>query len=329
MEIHDSVISGNRATDGSGGGMSFYRTTGALEIVDTTISGNTAEGGGGGGAYFYSQEKLNAGEVTVRNTTIAGNTAAYFGGGLYVSSFGVPFHVFNSTISGNTAGAGSQGFGEGGGINFNGHYGLDLTQDTITNNTGQTFAGLYLIAGRETAAASGKATRHAEAAARRGARTRATHAAASKERGARQEPGAGVPSAQATRYAADGETNSTATIIAGNAGTDVGPGSTVHSDHSLFGTVSSGTAVDDEGGTLIGADPELEPLADNGGPTETHALLGTSPAIDAGLVVEPPFPGNEFDQRGSPFDRVENGVSDIGAYEAQLEEIIIAPRFTG
>ena len=32
---------------------------------------------------------------------------------------------------------------------------------------------------------------------------------------------------------------------------------------------------------LIGADAQLGPLADNGGPTLTHALLPGSPAIDA------------------------------------------------
>jgi hypothetical protein len=66
---------------------------------------------------------------------------------------------------------------------------------------------------------------------------------------------------------------------------------------------------------LIGGDAMLGPLADNGGPTLTHALMPGSPAIDAGdpSIASPP----EFDQRGSGFDRVSGGRIDIGAYEVQ------------
>jgi hypothetical protein len=81
----------------------------------------------------------------------------------------------------------------------------------------------------------------------------------------------------------------------------------------------------DEFGNFIGGsahgpiDPLLAPLADNGGPTPTHALLPGSPAIGAG---DPGFtPGLsgalEFDQRGAPFTRLSGARIDIGAYEAQ------------
>ena len=56
-------------------------------------------------------------------------------------------------------------------------------------------------------------------------------------------------------------------------------------------------------------DPQLEPLADNGGPTSTMALAGASPAIDAGVEQGCPT----TDQRGEP--RV--GGCDSGAFEAQ------------
>lgn len=55
------------------------------------------------------------------------------------------------------------------------------------------------------------------------------------------------------------------------------------------------------------ADPMLQALADNGGPTPTMALSAGSPAIDAGTGCP------EFDQRGEP--RV--GPCDSGAFEAQ------------
>jgi CSLREA domain-containing protein len=65
-------------------------------------------------------------------------------------------------------------------------------------------------------------------------------------------------------------------------------------------------------------DPGLGPLADNGGPTMTHALLAGSPAIDAGHpYVFPPT-----DQRGvtRPQDGTYDGTaySDIGAFELSV-----------
>jgi hypothetical protein len=74
-----------------------------------------------------------------------------------------------------------------------------------------------------------------------------------------------------------------------------------------------------DGPRIIGTDPMLGPLADNGGRTQTHALLAGSPAIDAGElgIANPPM----FDQRGPGFPRIVDGngdtfsVIDIGAYE--------------
>jgi predicted outer membrane repeat protein len=63
-------------------------------------------------------------------------------------------------------------------------------------------------------------------------------------------------------------------------------------------------------GDLTG-DPMLGPLADNGGPTLTHALLSGSTAIDAGTDDL----GFEYDQRGAGFHRVNGAAADIGAFE--------------
>lgn len=62
----------------------------------------------------------------------------------------------------------------------------------------------------------------------------------------------------------------------------------------------------------VTADPQLLPLGDYGGPTQTHALAATSPAIDKGsntaLLTT--------DQRGAGFARAfPAGKPDIGAYE--------------
>ena len=60
-------------------------------------------------------------------------------------------------------------------------------------------------------------------------------------------------------------------------------------------------------------DARLGELQDNGGTTETIALLDDSPAIDAGSN-----PNNlSTDQRGEGFDRTVGGGTDIGAFEVQ------------
>jgi hypothetical protein len=65
----------------------------------------------------------------------------------------------------------------------------------------------------------------------------------------------------------------------------------------------------------------LDTFGDNGGLTQTVALLTGSPALDAGTnTVALP----EFDQRGTGFDRIAGGGVDIGAFELQNQ----APVFT-
>jgi hypothetical protein len=62
-------------------------------------------------------------------------------------------------------------------------------------------------------------------------------------------------------------------------------------------------------GSMNNTPPLLSPLADNGGPTRTIALLPGSPAIDAGNTAAAPI----MDQRGFP--RPAGAEADIGAFE--------------
>jgi hypothetical protein len=76
-------------------------------------------------------------------------------------------------------------------------------------------------------------------------------------------------------------------------------------------------------GNIIGEDPRLSVLLDNGGPTKTHALRLGSPAIDAGeddLAVDPDGNPLATDQRGAwrRWYQV-----DMGAYE--LINLRLAP----
>jgi hypothetical protein len=65
-------------------------------------------------------------------------------------------------------------------------------------------------------------------------------------------------------------------------------------------------------GDLRNTDPKLGPLADNGGLTQTQALLPGSPAIDAGSTDCPP---PATDQRG--VSRPQGPACDIGAFELE------------
>lgn len=78
--------------------------------------------------------------------------------------------------------------------------------------------------------------------------------------------------------------------------------------------------------TIVGVDPQVAPLANNGGtvagaaghattgPLKTHALYVGSPALNTGNNNE----GFEFDERGTGFPRVTGPAADIGAYEGSV-----------
>jgi hypothetical protein len=81
--------------------------------------------------------------------------------------------------------------------------------------------------------------------------------------------------------------------------------------HNLILGTNGWTKVGYNNTDLLGVDPMLGPLQDNGGPTWTHALLPGSPAIDAGDPTGAPAD----DQRGVP--RPQGPGIDIGAFEYQ------------
>jgi predicted outer membrane repeat protein len=112
------------------------------------------------------------------------------------------------------------------------------------------------------------------------------------------------------------------TLIAGNTGTSPdleNSGFGLTASYSLIGSSTGhGITTDPTTGNQVGVDPKLGPLADNGGPTRTHALLAGSPAIDKATNTGCPA----TDQRGVTRPQPAGGVCDIGAYEAQPGDLI-------
>lgn len=117
------------------------------------------------------------------------------------------------------------------------------------------------------------------------------------------------------------------TIVASNAspsGADsadiVGFGVSIQSESENDLVIASNLTLPPD---TITADPQLQALADNGGPTSTLALPASSPAVDTG--ANPADLAN--DQRGPGYARVAGAGPDIGAYERQLVDEIFANGF--
>jgi hypothetical protein len=105
--------------------------------------------------------------------------------------------------------------------------------------------------------------------------------------------------------------------VAGNASAT--PDLVVNAGSAAFGNSLLGSALAAAytgNGNVFSDSPGLAALANHGGTTETMALLGGSPAVDAGsnaLAVNAASQPLTTDQRGSP--RIVNGAVDIGAFE--------------
>lgn len=115
-------------------------------------------------------------------------------------------------------------------------------------------------------------------------------------------------------------------IIADNLA-DTGPdefrvGGTLTISHSLVRRDSVPAVSPVINGNVIGVDPLLGPLQDNGGPTPTQGLFTGSPAIDAGNNALIP-PGSVSDQRGPGFPRIVYGTVDMGAVEAPERPVLV------
>ena len=155
FSMTDSLVDGNNALNGSGGGISINNKGAEISISGSTISNNHAEhpeswGGFGGGIdaangiLSVTNSKItgntaNSGggmrtgeNVTIQNTEISDNNVKYNGAGIYN---GGNLTMESGTISGNTAGK------LGGGVFNPGHF--EMNGGSITGNKAESGGGIY------------------------------------------------------------------------------------------------------------------------------------------------------------------------------------------
>jgi hypothetical protein len=254
-----------------GGGI--YNTGSAtLTVSGCNLNGDSASSNGGG---IY-----NFGTLTVSQSTLARDSASIFGGGIY--TLPGKLTVIASTLSSNFS-------NYGGGI-YSGNGLTTLTNCTFSGNRallqGQ---GGGLFVGRSATL---------------------TNCTFSLNQGY----GGGI-------YVNGpyGILNLTNTILAANNGTGADIyGHVALADHNLVGNgaFSSGI-VNGVNGNIVGGNghpvinPLLGPLQNNGGPTQTMALLAGSPAIGHADNSKAP----KTDQRGLPRIEELGETTDIGAFE--------------
>jgi|GEM_PF-1554402 len=281
LTITNSTVSGNFNTSyGYGGGIS--NSGGTATITNSLITNNTALFNGGGLHNDYE------GTLTVVDSTIRDNTAMGGGGGISNSQGNVA--IIRSTISGNFAGGNN--FGRGGGVQNLLSGVTTITNSTISqNSTDAAGGGIFNTLGGSLTITSSTIS------------------------GNSADGGGGI-------YNQDDSLSIINTIVAGNlspGGSDV-RGAVSSQGHNLIGdtTESSGWLTSDlTGNANAPLNPLLGPLQNNGGPTQTMALLSGSPAIDAGVII----PGLTTDQRGFP--RPQGAAPDIGAYESPAYQFSI------
>jgi hypothetical protein len=326
LTILDSVISDSRSGFeieppelGCGGNVGFFGTGGGtLRIADSTLTGGVTGGGGPsggnlcmfqGGKLVLERSTLSGGTAdqggglfvdslteasTISFSTISGNQANESGGGVFSSSLKATLTIDSSTISGNTTGR-STAFGPGGGIFSDGD--LQIINSTISSNhASRSGGGIYfngfgnnpLLLRLTTVSNNTAGVEGGSILASLVAVTRLDHSIVAN----------GVPQDLASEGA---------------------PPPTIMADYSLI--ESPGDALLVGAHNIVGVDPLLGPLANNGGPTLTHRPLLGSPVINAGDPAIPSPPA--ADQRG--FARIVGAAIDLGSVEVQQQELVEIP----
>ena len=314
VTMTNSTVSDNHAGDGgfsgqnsgarAGDGGGIFSHSGALTLTNVVVTnnaaGNTNEGngaGGSGGGVFNNVPSVGS----LTECTVSGNSSgdgtgfngqSGFGGGVETDG---PMTITRSTISGNTS------HGPGGGFISRTQGNVSIINSTISGNSAGFGGGIFNDIGGFTNLTNSTITNN-------------------------------LPQG----IFGGNNVSVRNTIIAGNgSGSDISSGALTSLGNNLIGNATGAGFTNGVNGDKVGTaasplNPQLGPLANNGGPTQTHALLSSSLALDAGnnCVVDntcSPALGVSLttDQRGNGFSRAADSgdagttqTVDIGAFEA-------------
>ena len=328
--VSSSTLSGNNATSGGG----LYNNGGTVVVSNSTVSDNRAGPEGGAisniGTLIISNSTLsrngashgggiyNNGTTIVNNCTVSDGSGVLGGGGIYNDSGGA-VNMVNSTLSGNAQVV------DGGGIYNAGN--IRISSSTVSDNHASHTGGIYNngTATVSNSTISGNTVYHAHIGGifnDSGGTLNLTNCTLFGNYTFGGIEGVGAISNIGTLIIKN-------TIVANSFPGITPPLGSVETN--CFGTASTSAghnlsddascyfaAVGDRNNTPSGLDPSG--LQNNGGPTQTIALLATSPAVDA----VPVSPVNyctatdgitpiTTDERGIP--RPQGLACDIGAYE--------------
>jgi CSLREA domain-containing protein len=322
LTLNNVTVSGNQATYGGG----VYLSLGVGTFTNCTFSNNLATGTGsqGGGVLletntngtftgctFSGNQATSGGGVQVSDATallnncnISSNTAT-FGGGVRASD--ATATLTNCTLNGN----GNMATTRGGALELNNASGT-LTNCTISGNTANFGGGIAIFntSGNRTLSVTNCTVVN-------------NTSNPTATGGIRVEVAAGLTTTATLRNTIIA--NNTAPNLTGFLNGVDSPATLVSQGFNL--TSDNSTTFLNQATDITNANPLLAALANNGGPTQTHALLAGSPALDKGSAVA----GLTTDQRGflRPSDDPNlpnaaggNG-SDIGAFELPSPTLIV------
>jgi CSLREA domain-containing protein len=283
LTLTADLLSGNSASSGGA-----IEDQGTLDVQGSALRSNTTTGDGG--AIHVDVSGTISGAATIENSDFSGNSAGQTGGAIRMQSSttgsaSTSLTVIGSSFAGNMAGTNGGAFED---SNGSGAESVSISDSTFEGNSAlETGGGVYIgngptadsiindtIAGNATTGLSGQG-------------------------GDVGRGGGADPIFENT-------------IVAGGSSLS-GPdcfGTVQTAGHNLDSANGCGFVAAPTGFDLVNTAPDLGPLQDNGGPTETMALLPGSPAIDAGSNSGCPA----TDQRGVP--RPQGPACDIGAYES-------------
>ena len=287
LALNNSTVSGNDGTGIAGAG----DTT----LINSTVSGNSDTSGAGGIHACDPPPSFSCGPVTLVNSTVSGNSAGDAGGGIYG---GDPLTLRNSTVSGNTA-------KNGGGIIF----GIDamLINSTVSGNTATEDGGGILATESLTLMNS---TVSGNTAGGKGAAIFGQDAPLTL---VNSTVVGDVHSTDLVALKASGTVIQGACSEDGSGGApQTSLGYNIESPGYTCGFNETGDLFNITEGQL-----DLGELANNGGPTMTHALGADSVAIDHIPAVDC---GVTTDQRGEPRPETGGDACDVGSFERQPED---------